>query len=244
MLGSVPPTARWQSNPSRLAAAAVMRAWLLCAPPPVTSTSQPSACASAHRNSSLRALLPPSASPVRSSRLTSTRGPPSHSENRSIGSNAVGSCASRTRGTSGPMSSGRIVAAAQPPPHRNAGTGGGERATDRDRRTGGRHRHAVAQPHRMLEVAYLPLPLASEPRELLVRVHGDRVADHLEHRQVGDRVAVRIRHREIDVLPRRELPDRLRLVCSVRVELELARVVPVGVYSGTGAHTLVSAEEL
>src|SRR5437868_1700860 len=158
MLGSLPPTARWQSNPSRLAAAAVMRAWLLCAPPPVTSTSHPCACASPHRNSSLRALLPPSASPVRSSRFTRTRGPPSHSAKRSIGSNGVGSCASRTRGTSpGPVLSGRIVAAPQPPPDRDAGAGGSERATDRDRRTGGRHRHAVAQPDGMLEVAYLPV---------------------------------------------------------------------------------------
>ena len=65
-----PPSTRWQSSPSRLAAAAVMRAWLLCTPPPVTSASQPCSIASAQRSSSLRALLPPSARPVRSSRLT------------------------------------------------------------------------------------------------------------------------------------------------------------------------------
>src|ERR671923_554123 len=120
MLGSFPPTARWQSSRRLLAAAAVMRAWLLCAPPPVTSTSQPCVRASPHRYSSLRALLPPRARPVRSSRLTSTFGPPSHSEKRSIGSSGVGSCASTTRGGGGPPGPAPprgLPAGGAPPPH-------------------------------------------------------------------------------------------------------------------------------
>ena len=53
-------------------------------------------CAAPHRNSSLRALLPPIPSPVRSSRFTHNRAPPGSSGPRSSG---VGSVASRARGS-------------------------------------------------------------------------------------------------------------------------------------------------
>ena len=52
-----PPSTRWQSSPSRLAAAAVIRAWLLCTPPPVTSVSQPCSTASAQRSVELAGLV-------------------------------------------------------------------------------------------------------------------------------------------------------------------------------------------
>ena len=62
-------------SPSFTAAASVMRQWLLCGAPQVTSVSQPWAIASATRNSSLRVLLPPGERPSRSSRLIHTSGP-------------------------------------------------------------------------------------------------------------------------------------------------------------------------
>src|SRR5438309_3239587 len=99
--GSLPSTTV-QARPRRLAAAAVMRTWLLWRPPPVTSTSQPCATASAHRYSSLRTLFPPPARPVRSSRFT-TSAPsamPSSAPSRSRDSTGVGSCVSGTRRSS------------------------------------------------------------------------------------------------------------------------------------------------
>ena len=87
-----------QASPSRFAAAAVMRTWLLCRPPPVTNVSAPWSSASAQSSSSLRTLLPPPASAVRSSRFTSKPpdGKPSSAPKRSIGSHGVGSGANDT----------------------------------------------------------------------------------------------------------------------------------------------------
>src|SRR6516162_4629754 len=84
--------------PRRAAAAAVMRAKLDCGPPAVTSVSQPRALASATRYSSLRALLPPRASPVWSSRFTRMRIPRT-SERRGADSSGVGKCAREIRST-------------------------------------------------------------------------------------------------------------------------------------------------
>src|SRR6476661_1419481 len=62
-------------RPSFTAADSVMRQWLDCGAPQVTSVSAPLAIASATRNSSLRVLLPPGKSPSMSSRLIQMRGP-------------------------------------------------------------------------------------------------------------------------------------------------------------------------
>src|SRR5581483_2405372 len=100
--GSLPKTTV-QCRPSLLAAAAVMRTWLLWRPPPVTSVSAPCTCASSHRYSSLRALLPPPARPVASSRLTH-RASSSMSRwaaSRRIGSSGVGRWARITRRSRG-----------------------------------------------------------------------------------------------------------------------------------------------
>ena len=55
--------------PSRAAQAAVSMAWLDWGPPAVSTTSAPLFRASASKNSSLRTLLPPRATPMRTSRL-------------------------------------------------------------------------------------------------------------------------------------------------------------------------------
>src|SRR4029077_429912 len=60
----------------------------------------PSSRASATRNSNLRVLLPPNASPVWSSRLINNRAPPKASERQGSVSTRVGRCAKRNRGTS------------------------------------------------------------------------------------------------------------------------------------------------
>ena len=90
---------RYTLIPSRAPAAESCRQWFDCAADPYTMQSAPSRSASAMRNSSMRVLLPPNASPVRSSRLTRMRGPPRSAENRSASSRGVGSFASDTRGT-------------------------------------------------------------------------------------------------------------------------------------------------
>ncbi len=82
------------SSPSRAPAAAVIRQWFDCAAPTVTRAPAPAASASPQRNSSLRALLPPPPSPVRSSRLTHSLAPPSRVGPASSG---VGSVASGAR---------------------------------------------------------------------------------------------------------------------------------------------------
>ena len=63
------PRTRTHLRPSRAAAAAVRRAWLLCAAPLVTSVVAPARSASAQVYCSLRILLPPPPRLVRSSRL-------------------------------------------------------------------------------------------------------------------------------------------------------------------------------
>src|SRR5439155_9659848 len=91
------------ASPSRLAAAAVMRTWLLWRPPPVTSVSQPWTFASSQRYSSLRALLPPPPRPVASSRLTH-KVPSAMSRwaaSLGIGSSGVGRWARTTRRSRG-----------------------------------------------------------------------------------------------------------------------------------------------
>jgi len=75
--GVSPVRTRTHPIPKRAAAAAVCRQWFDWSAPAVTSVRAPPASASATRNSSFRVLFPPSASPVRSSRLTRRRGPPS-----------------------------------------------------------------------------------------------------------------------------------------------------------------------
>ena len=98
--------------PSRVQAAECSRAWLLW--PMLTSTkaSQPFALTSAMRNSRARTLLPPNAKPVRSSRLTRMRGPPSAAESfgasRGVGTKAKGMRGSRA--TRARMVSGETVA--------------------------------------------------------------------------------------------------------------------------------------
>ena len=77
--------AHW--NPHLAAAAAVCRVWFDWIAPTVTSVSAPVRKASPTRNSSLRDLLPPPASPVRSSRLIHRSGPPGGRRNgRAYGS--------------------------------------------------------------------------------------------------------------------------------------------------------------
>jgi hypothetical protein len=93
--GRSPESTRCTSSPSTAPAAAVMRQWFDWAAPTVTSDRAPAACAAPHKNSNLRALLPPMPSPVRSSRLTHSRTSPGSSGPRSSG---VGNVASRARG--------------------------------------------------------------------------------------------------------------------------------------------------
>ena len=85
------------SIPSRREPAAVIRAQLDCTPAQVMTLSLPLATASARMKSSFRALLPPKASPVWSSRLTKRRGPPSSAARVGISSNGVGRWASGCR---------------------------------------------------------------------------------------------------------------------------------------------------
>ena len=87
--GSSPDSTRCTSRPSFAPAAAVIRQWFDCAAPTVTSACAPSASAAPHRNSSLRALLPPPPRPVRSSRFTESRAPPGNSGPTSSGVGSV-----------------------------------------------------------------------------------------------------------------------------------------------------------
>ena len=64
-------------------------------------------------------------------------------------------------------------------------------------------REAHAQTHRTAEVADLPPVRLRLPPKLPVGVHGDRMADRLEHREVGDRVRVRVGGLEVDAVPLR-----------------------------------------
>ena len=146
LAGRSPASTRWTSSPRRAPAAAVIRQWLDWAAPTVTSERAPAAAASAHRNSSLRALLPPAPSPVRSSRLIHNRAPPGSSGPRSSG---VGSVAKATRGTrSSP--SGRAVTAAC------------SRARCRQERRGGEDRLEPGAASRVLQ-AVLVRPASVRP---------------------------------------------------------------------------------
>src|SRR5207244_4198799 len=62
-------TTGWQPPPALAPGAAVCRQLLLCTPAPHTTMSAPCARASPIRNSLCRALFPPNARPVQSSRL-------------------------------------------------------------------------------------------------------------------------------------------------------------------------------
>ena len=97
--GSAPYMTSRHESPATRVAAAVAWQWFDPGPPPVTTTSQPRSGASARRNSSLRALFPASANPVRSSRLTQIGGAPSAASARSARTSGVGSAASRSRGS-------------------------------------------------------------------------------------------------------------------------------------------------
>src|SRR5438093_5055503 len=94
-LGRPPERTIVHRRQSLAAAAAVIRTWLLWRPPPVTSVSLPLFSASAQRYASLRALLPPPASPVQSSRLTHSAPSaiPRAAPMRSAGSSGVGTWA-------------------------------------------------------------------------------------------------------------------------------------------------------
>ena len=171
----------------------------------------------------MRALLPPSASPVRSSRFTSRRaGEPIAAASRSSGSSGVGRVARRGRVGHDARVRGarrhqhvrrRAGARRRRAPSRPRSSGPSAAPGTRSRRRTGRWKTRTSQ---------LPLPRLAG--EVPVGVHRDRVADRLEHRQVGDRVAVRVRRREVDALALRDLADRVGLVRAVRVELELAGV--------------------
>ncbi|MDN3359814.1 hypothetical protein QWU11_45075 [Actinomadura sp. DC4] len=82
--GRAPPSTRWHARPLIAAPAATVRAWFDWAAPTVTRQSAPKSRASPSRNSSFRILLPPSATPVRSSRLSHTSAP-IEAENRRAG---------------------------------------------------------------------------------------------------------------------------------------------------------------
>src|SRR5207342_3295230 len=86
---------------------------------------------------------------------------------------------------------------------------------------------ALPQPDRPAEVAHLPTSLGGDLAQVAVGVHGNGVADRLQHRDVADRVGVGVRLREVDALLRRDLADGLGLPLPRAVELELARVLAV-----------------
>ena len=85
-----PASTRTTLSPSRAPAAAVNRAWLLWRAPQVTNVSAPRASAAPQSHSSLRTLLPPPPSPVRSSRFTQRSVGPSPSARASRGAASSG----------------------------------------------------------------------------------------------------------------------------------------------------------
>ena len=108
-----------QSRPSLFAAAAVIRAWLLCAPPPVSRVSQPCASASAHRTRAC--AFAATGQPVQSSRFTHSApgsnpssAPTVHRLERRRGGGPAGLCPSRdaTRDDAGPYRLVAVVEAA------------------------------------------------------------------------------------------------------------------------------------
>src|SRR4051812_42630716 len=107
--------------------------------------------------------------------------------------------------------------AQEDPPHDDRRDRGRDRGCDR--RWGPRYiREPRTQTHRTPEVADLPAVRLRLAAELPIRIHGDRVADLAEHRQVRDGVRVRVRPGEIDALRLRGLADRLGLALAVAVE--------------------------
>src|SRR3984957_19965042 len=98
MSGFSPSSTRIVFNPSLLHAPIVCRAEFDWMSRPTTTVSGCSAMARARRNSRLRSLLPPNATPVRSSRLMKMRGPPRARDRFGASSIGVGVRASFTRG--------------------------------------------------------------------------------------------------------------------------------------------------
>ncbi len=95
---SRPSSTRIVRRPSLLQAPMVWRAELDWMSRPTTTVSGCSAMVRARRNSRLRSLLPPNATPVRSSRLMKMRGPPRARVRFGASSIGVGVRASFTRG--------------------------------------------------------------------------------------------------------------------------------------------------
>jgi hypothetical protein len=93
--GAVPRSPSTQRSPRRAARTAVARAQFDWSAPTVIRVSAPCSSASCRRNSSFRALLPLSANPVRSSRLTLSSSP-SAAPRRGSGWIGVGVAASET----------------------------------------------------------------------------------------------------------------------------------------------------
>src|SRR5579875_384330 len=180
-----PLKTRRASSPQAAAAAAVMRQWFDCAPPIVMSVSAPSASAWPRWNSSLRALLPPSARPVWSSRLIH-RSTPAAAERRGARTSGVGTIASGCCGSFAKSTAARSAVIAAPgcsPPGDAAGS------------------LLAGEPRRSRTSARHPRPAAA--RLLLGALGGVLVAgtDVLEvlrlHR--GEPVRVLLRRRERDV---------------------------------------------
>ena len=185
-----------------VAAAAVMRAWLLCGPPPVTRQSAPCASASAREQLELARLVAAEREPgevvaLHEQRRRRCRAPPRAGPSARAGSGSVrespdavgrdvtrrgprGAATTRTPPTATPATAITVPTAIVGP---FGGTGTRSRS-----RTG------------RCEDPDLPLALDRLAREVLVGVHRDRVTDRPQHRQVGDRVAVRVRLREVDAV--------------------------------------------
>ena len=75
-----------------------------------------------------------------------------------------------------------------------------------------------------------------------VGVHGDGVADRLEHREVGDRVGVGKRTVEIEVVAFGFFDDGGDLVFAGGIELDLARVSTLGVDLGPACDRSIDPE--
>ena len=78
---------------------------------------------------------------------------------------------------------------------------------------------------RTFEHPNLPTPAGGLLEKGPVGVHGDGVADRLEHREVGDRVGVGKRTVEIEVVAFGFFDDGGDLVFAGGIELDLARVL-------------------
>jgi hypothetical protein len=85
----------------------------------------------------------------------------------------------------------------------------------------------MATPASAVEVQHRPPAIRGRAAQRLVRVHGVRVPDHLQHRLIGRGVRVGVGAREVVTLALGQLPDRLGLVLGVGVEGDLAGVTSV-----------------